>query len=733
MSLPLLASLSGETPLDAERFGGKASALARLLQRGYPVPTGAAISADVYDRYIDETGLRGRISFELGRKRFEDMRWEELWDAALRMHNLFLRTPVPEALGTPLLAGVHTYCGDDALAIRSSALAEDTADQSFAGLHESFINIRGDEAILQHIRLVWASLWSDRALLYRRELGLDVGSSGMGVVVQRFLAGRCSGVLFTRSPTRRSCMAVEAVPGLNQGLVDGVVEPDRWLVDAATGTVVDQTPGARDTAVVAATAGTKTEAWQSPAPSSMLLSNEEVDQLVALGRELETAFGEGQDVEWTRHEQAFTLLQVRPITTAAADDPDTQRSWYLSLHRSFANLRALRKRIENECLPAIEAEADRFSAADVTALPDNELAEELQRRRARVDHWTQVYWDEFIPFAHGMRLFGHVYNEKLAPYDPYEFMELLKGAELRSLQRNRNLTTLAASVRAEPELAQALESTGSAPDHPKFEEELDAFLERLGRESTVAVAPRTEVVQLVLKMAEAAPVEGARLAVPETSRDERERRFIEAFPDDEREFATDLLDLARASYRLRDDDNVVLAQLETELRRARDESRKRLVQRVSAESLESVPDADLAKLLLNPTDELTAQVARTEPGDGEGSSPDPGARPRQRVGQPASPGIATGRAHVVRQEADLFALERGDILVCDSIDPAVTFVVPLTAAIVERRGGMLIHGAIIAREYGIPCVTGVPDAVETIPDGARITVDGYLGLVTVRS
>jgi len=102
---------------------------------------------------------------------------------------------------------------------------------------------------------------------------------------------------------------------------------------------------------------------------------------------------------------------------------------------------------------------------------------------------------------------------------------------------------------------------------------------------------------------------------------------------------------------------------------------------------------------------------------------------RQLLGQPAGPGLAQGPARVIRAFDDLADFRHGDILVCDAVDPNMTFVVPLAAGVVERRGGMLIHGAIIAREYGLPCVTGVPDATRLIHTGDTITVDGYLGLV----
>ncbi len=105
--------------------------------------------------------------------------------------------------------------------------------------------------------------------------------------------------------------------------------------------------------------------------------------------------------------------------------------------------------------------------------------------------------------------------------------------------------------------------------------------------------------------------------------------------------------------------------------------------------------------------------------------------PRQLVGQPASSGLASGQVTVVRSPDDLKRFRAGDVLVCQAIEPTMTQLVPLACAIVERRGGMLIHGAIIARELGIPCVNGVDGLLERLTDGELVTVDGHLGIVTV--
>jgi len=224
--------------------------------------------------------------------------------------------------------------------------------------------------------------------------------------------------------------------------------------------------------------------------------------------------------------------------------------------------------------------------------------------------------------------------------------------------------------------------------------------------------------RLLLEMAAHPP----RVPVKEKSNrsDELLNKFIDSFDSDRKAWARELLDLARSSYRLRDDDNIYLGRIEARLYSAINEARRRLSE-ASNKSLSK----GLRKLLSEP--EMKAEKGAA--GDRE-SITDRNLRARQLTGQPAGPGIAQGNARVIRSHADLTRFKHGEVLVCDAVDPNMTFVVPLAAAVVERRGGMLIHGAIIAREYGLPCVTGIPDATRRIRTGDAITVDGYLGIVT---
>ncbi|MEJ5359250.1 MAG: PEP/pyruvate-binding domain-containing protein [Desulfobacterales bacterium] len=708
-------------PQDRPRVGGKALRLAGLRRAGFRVPDFLCLPAEAYRRFCAFRGLSERIGLELARKDFAEMRWEELWDCATRIRSLFLRHPFPPELEAGLREGLARRFGDGPVAVRSSALEEDTAGASFAGLHASFVQVSGVDATLERIRLVWASLWSDAALLYRRELGLDPERSAMAVIVQEMAVGEVSGVCFSRNPAAPGQAVVEAAWGLNEAVVDGSVAPDRWLVDRTPPRILEhQPPPQRRRRLVAAPEGARFEDLPAALAGTPPLSPTEVLAVVELARRAEEHFGEPQDIEWTRRGRELLLLQSRPTTARRGGEGEDARSWYLGLRRSFENLKRLRAEIEGRRIPEAERTAAELAAVDLARLSDAELVAEIERRRAIRRRWQEIYDAEFIPFAHGMRLFGEVYNERLKPGDPYEFTSLLRKGGLLSLERNRALARLAAAVRERPELACCLDAGDCAEAAADFQRELEAFLRRFG-DFTCELGGRAlcagalqPLARLLREMARR-PAAAPRPEAADASR--LEEAFLASFPPERRGEAAELLDLARASWRLRDDDNLHVGRIEARLREAEAEGRRRLAAGAGeAAALERV---------------LAAAAAPAPPAEAGEEEGDPSIRPRQLRGQPAGPGFARGPARVIRSPDDLERFTAGEVLVCDAVDPRMTHVVPLAAAIVERRGGMLIHGAIIAREYGIPCVTGVPEAVRRIRTGDALAVDGYLGIVTV--
>ncbi len=213
-----------------------------------------------------------------------------------------------------------------------------------------------------------------------------------------------------------------------------------------------------------------------------------------------------------------------------------------------------------------------------------------------------------------------------------------------------------------------------------------------------------------------------------------EKKLLNAVGDERHPEAEEMIALGRVSWKLRDDDNILVARVESQLLRALElgVSRLREAGRLVGDApagIELIPA--VVRALRDPEAARIKTDTRKKPDRGKSAATSTGEAPRQLVGQPASPGLASGKVCVVRGLDDLGKFRRGDVLVCDAIQPNMTHLAMLAAAIVERRGGMLIHGAIIARELGIPSVNGVRDAAQVLKNGDPVTIDGYLGIVIV--
>jgi pyruvate,water dikinase len=371
----------------------------------------------------------------------------------------------------------------------------------------------------------------------------------------------------------------------------------------------------------------------------------------------------------------------------------------------------------------MQAEAVRLSAVALDRLSDSQIQEEIVLRGEIYQHWKKVYWDDFIPLAHGIRLFGMIYNDAVKPADPYEFLNLLGSSGMLSVKRNGLLMDMAARVREQPKLLEELR-TGVVKDE-ELREAWQSFRGEFGDLlcGTAGCPQGPEALVSLIHMMASNPHQVERFTPAEV--ESLQDNFLSRFSRVKRTEMAEYLDLARASYRLRDDDNLHLGKIKGQFLKAVEEYRRRKEQSdASGLLLDTFPPEVkevLAELEEKPPEGESGQVWKgfTHP------------QARQMVGQPASPGLAQGPARVVLESSELFSFKAGDILVVDALDPSMTFVAPLAAGIVERRGGMLIHGSIIAREYGIPCVTGVPQATSLIHTGAPVTVDGYLGIVII--
>jgi pyruvate,water dikinase len=534
-------------------------------------------------------------------------------------------------------------------------------------------------------------------------------------------------------------------------MVSGAVDPDRWTLERSSGKVLHWSPGQRGES--------------DPEP---LLVPEDVASLHETVLGVETLLGYPPDMEWTGRGTELTLLQARPVTSPATGDDE--RRWYLSLRPGSGRLADLCERVAYELIPALEAEGKGFVADELRAMDDPELAEAILGRHEAHERWKRIYREEFIPFAHGVRRFGQYYNDAVRPTDPYEFVGLLENQPMIASLRNDALAHLAEHVRREPALAGWLERpevvegisrrdswkrvAAELPGIPGGEAFRRAFEEFLDEHMNLTYQdePLDDRPDLILNIVRQLVTDGGEGLPPtrggyaKASGDDvqsREERFLTAVGPERREEALEALRIGRLSWRLRDDDNILMGRLRNQLQHAVVLAAQRLkgAGRLPSGGRVKSPAAEtLAEALRNPDGgpvRLEEPGKRAAPGKSRGSAEmsehreDPGSRPRQLVGQPAARGLVTGAVRVIRSTEDFQAFRKDEILVCDAIQPTMTHLVPLASAIVERRGGMLIHGAIIARELGVPCVNGVPYVTDLLHDGELVTVDGHLGVVTV--
>ena len=407
-----------------------------------------------------------------------------------------------------------------------------------------------------------------------------------------------------------------------------------------------------------------------------------------------------------------------------------------------------------QLIPQLQAQGARFAAEDLEQCDNPQLASAIQRRLEALQKWQEVYREDFIPFAHGVRQLARYYNDALRPADPYEFVGLLKSQDMLASRRNRALARLAIRLRHNPALRDAVAeavrriSAASATTSQGWRkpllcvsggkellDELDALTAELMdiTYKSERLPDRPDILLHTLVELAADPDRGFEPEQDGPDSAELERRLLESVGPSRHEEAREVLRIGRVSWRLRDDDNLLLSRVESQLFRAVDLALGRLrsagrLYGKPSRSEEIVPP--LVCALRDDTDLRLELPAREEEPQAEVTIPSQETL-RQLTGQPAAPGLATGKARRVTCADDLKRFCTGEVLVCDAIQPMMTHLVPLAAGIVERRGGMLIHGAIIAREMQIPCVNGVAHAVDLLGDGDIVTVDGHLGIVTI--
>ncbi len=811
---------------DVEVVGGKGAHLAELSRiEGVRVPAGYCVSTDAFDRIMREGSVDDRL-------------------ASAEIRRAFDAISIPDDLAAAITRPLDQLGEQGPYAVRSSATAEDLPTTSFAGQHDTYLNVVGKAAVLEHVRRCWASLFTEQAVTYRLRNGIDHREVRMAVVVQRMVEPHAAGVMFTADPVsgNRKATIVEAVFGLGDSLVSGRVNADLYEVRGGT--------------VVARTIATEQRA----------LTDVQLLELAHLGRRIEAHFGGPQDIEWCLDDQGFHIVQSRAITTLfpvpVADDEeshvyisvghqqmmtDPMRPLGLSLFQLTARPRMYEagSRLFVDVTGMLAAPASRAALLDAMGKHDLLLKDAIDTLLARGD-FLEPLLDEAPPGPPAAAAAGApasvapdpgIVTELIAQSEASiaalsQAVQMLSGsalidfilADIAELKRmmadplshrvfmtaidatwwlNEQLLAWLGEKNAADALAQSvphnvtsemglalLEVADVIRPHAKVVEFLravdgDGFLDQLARlpggaEARDAIqsylgrygmrcvgeiditrprwseCPSTLLPMLLGNITSFEP--GAAAQRFERGRQEARKKEHEllgrlrGLPDGDRKAKETkrMIDRLRAfiGYReypkyamisrylvykkalMKDVDLLVRAKV---LRTKEDAFYLTMQELRDVVHTRQVDD----RLIVQRRDAFRSHQALTTPrvltSDGEVIA---GAYRRDDlptgalVGLPVSAGTVEGRARVILDVAKA-DLEPGDILVTAYTDPSWTPLFVAITGLVTEVGGVMTHGAVIAREYGLPAVVGVQDATRLIRDGQRIRVHGTEGYVAI--
>jgi pyruvate,water dikinase len=321
--------------------GGKGASLCLLYQNGFPVPDGFVVCADGFNRFMDENGLWAPVYAKLDAIDWGDGDGGDggggagggdgggdgggvgggnsLAETGEAIRALLTCAPMPGDIAASL-AENYRKLGDAApVAVRSSGTAEDLDDASFAGQQETFLYVIGEEDLIRHVKSCWASLYNDSAIFYRRQMKFSERDISIAVVVQRMANSEKAGVMFSANPINkdRGAVMIEGAWGLGEGVVQGIVNPDNYLIKKGTYEIEMEYVAEKETMV--ARKGAQGGVHEIDVPESLrnapVLSAEERKELVGLAVRAETFFGKPQDIEWAVEGGRIYMLQSRPITT----------------------------------------------------------------------------------------------------------------------------------------------------------------------------------------------------------------------------------------------------------------------------------------------------------------------------------------------------------------------------------------------------------------------------------
>jgi len=306
---------------DVDIAGGKGANLGELTQAGIPVPPGFVITSATYQKFMDETGITQKIMDILDALDVNNNK--ELQESAREIKKIIIETEIPDEISSLIIESYNALCHrigkeNAFVAVRSSATAEDLPEASFAGQQDTYLNVKGPEDMIKYVRKCWASLFGARAIFYREENNFDHSKVYIAVVVQEMVDAEKAGVMFTVHPsTGEEKILIEGAWGLGEAVVSGTVTPDTYWVDKATGEILRKQISEKN--IMFKKKSENGQTVKVPVPDDLknkqVLNEDEIAQLVELGKRIQEHYQFPQDTEWAIENGKIFMLQSRPVTT----------------------------------------------------------------------------------------------------------------------------------------------------------------------------------------------------------------------------------------------------------------------------------------------------------------------------------------------------------------------------------------------------------------------------------
>ena len=303
---------------DIPTAGGKGANLGELTAAGFPVPVGFVVETAVYNQFTKTHNLQQKIIDIANAVLSNDPQSSQ--SASEKIQQLFMNADILDEIAAEIVSAWQAL-GTDAVAVRSSATAEDLPSASFAGQQDSFLNIRDEAALLEAVKKCWASLWTARAITYRHRQNIDPASISLAVVIQTLIPAEASGILFTANPVtgERDQMLINGTWGLGEAIVGGLVTPDSLVVTKADWQVHSRETSTKTVMTVRTEQGTEEVPVALEKQDVAVLADETAVSLAKLGAQIETHYQMPMDIEWAIINGQISILQARPITSMPAE------------------------------------------------------------------------------------------------------------------------------------------------------------------------------------------------------------------------------------------------------------------------------------------------------------------------------------------------------------------------------------------------------------------------------